>query len=78
MNIKSIKTHAEYKAALSLVDTLCNAQVGTTDFDTLNSTVASVEAYEAKAYPIGPPDQAAVIEYEAEKRGLTQKNGDAA
>ena len=63
MNIKPIKTHEDYKAALSLVDELSDAQIGTEDFDKLDVVVTLIEAYEAKVYPIGPPDPIAAIEY---------------
>lgn len=72
MNIKPIKNHEDYKAALSRVDELSDAQIGTERFDTLDIIVTLIEAYEAKVYPIGPPDPIAAIEYEMEKRGLTR------
>ena len=74
MNIKPIKTHEDYKAALSLVDELSDAQIGTEDFDKLDVVVTLIEAYETKIYPIGPPDPIAAIEYEMEKRGLTRSD----
>ena len=36
--------------------------------------VTLVEAYEAKHHPMSPPDPIAAIEYEMEKRGLTQQD----
>lgn len=74
MNISPIKTEEDYKAALSLVDTLSEAQVGPPVFDTLDSVVTLIEAYEAKHYPIEPPDPIAAIEYEMEKRGLSEQD----
>ncbi len=74
MNVRPIKTHEDYKAALSLVDQLSDAQVDTEEFDALDVLVTLIEAYEAKHYPIGPPDPVAAIEYEMEKRGLTRQD----
>lgn len=74
MNISPIKTEQDYKVALSLVDTLSDAQIGTEAFDTLDIVVTLIEAYEAKHYPIGPPDPNAAIEYEMEKRGLNEQD----
>ena len=74
MNISPIKTEENYKAALSLVESLSDAQVGTEEFDRLDIIVTLIEAYEAKHHPIGPPDPIATIEYEMEKRGLTRRD----
>lgn len=74
MNIRPIKTHEDYKTALTRIDALADAQIGTDDFDALDILVTLVEAYEAKHYPIGPPDPIAAIEYEMEKRGLTRQD----
>lgn len=74
MNVKVIKTEEDYKATLSQIDQLSDAQVGTEEFDTLDILVTLIEAYEAKHFPIGLPDPIAAIEYEMDKRGLTRQD----
>lgn len=74
MNISPIKNEQDYIAALSLVDHLSDAQIDTEEFDKLDILVTLIEAYEAKCFPISPPDPIAAIEYEMEKRGLTRQD----
>lgn len=74
MTIKPIKTEEDYLTALKVIDSLGDPEEGTEAFDTLDILVTLVEAYEAKHYPISPPDPISAIEYEMEKRGLTRKD----
>jgi HTH-type transcriptional regulator/antitoxin HigA len=48
MNIKPIKTKADYKAALTSIRKLWDAQLDTPKGDKLDMLIALVEAYEAK------------------------------
>lgn len=70
--IKPIKSEEDYQATLAQIDRLSDAQEGTEEFDRLDVLATLVEAYEAKHYPIGPPSFEAAVEYEMEKRGITQ------
>ena len=54
MDIKPIKTNADYRAALEEVETLMAAKYLTPQGERLNALVTLVEAYEAKHYPINP------------------------
>jgi HTH-type transcriptional regulator/antitoxin HigA len=74
MTIKPIKTHDDYKAALAEVERLFNIDKTADDYDRLDLLATLVEAYEAKHYPIGPPDPVAAIEYEMEKRVLSRRD----
>ena len=73
MEIKPIRTEADYQATLKEIDKLLEAQPGTPRGDRLEVLVTLVEAYEAKHYPIPEPsDPAAVLEYYMESRGLSR------
>jgi HTH-type transcriptional regulator/antitoxin HigA len=52
MEIKSIKTKADYRATLAEIDGLMSARRNTPDGDRLDVLVTLVEAYEAKHFPI--------------------------
>ena len=58
MEIKPIKTEADYDAALKEVERLLEIDVepDTPEGDRLEVLVTLVEAYEAKHYPMGLPD----------------------
>lgn len=73
MNIRPIKSEADYEEALEEISRLFAAQAGTDEHDRLDVLTTLVESYEARQHPILPPDPIAAIEYEAEKRGLSRK-----
>ncbi len=70
--IKPIKTEADYDAALAEIATLMDAEPGTPEGDRLDVLVTLVEAYEAKHWPIDPPDPIVAIKLRMEQRGLTR------
>jgi HTH-type transcriptional regulator/antitoxin HigA len=74
MAIKPIKNEADYRAALSQIDSFGDPIEDTEDYAVLDALVTLVEAYEEKHYPMSPLDPIAAIEYEMEKRGLTRKD----
>ena len=53
MNIKSIKTDADYRAALKDIESLMMAGLDTPEGKKLDDMVTLIEAYEAKHFPIG-------------------------
>ena len=73
MDIRPIKTEADYEAALQTIDQLMDAELGTPEGDQLDVLVTLVEAYEAKYYPIADPDPIAAIVHRMEALGLTPK-----
>ena len=77
MEIKPIKTEADYEAALAEIDRLMGAVSDTPEGDRLDVLVTLVEAYEARRHPIGLPDALAAIRFEMEQRGLTPRFIDA-
>ncbi len=59
MNIKPIRSKRDYSDALKTVEGLMSAKVGTADGDMLDVLVTLIQAYEAKHYPMLPPDPVA-------------------
>ena len=73
MNVSPIRTKADYKAALRDVSALMalDPNRGTFDGDRLEILSILVEVWEAKHYPIAPPDPIEAIKFRMEQAGLT-------
>jgi len=56
VDLKTIKSEAEYQATLKEIDRLFDTAHGTAEEDRLEVLAILVEAYEAEHYPILPPD----------------------
>lgn len=74
MEIRPIKTEADYRAALAEVDRLWNADPGTPEGDVVDVLVTLIEAYEAKHYPIEAPDPIAAILFMLEQKGMKRSD----
>ena len=75
MDIKPIRSEADYEAALKEIETLVNSQPGTPEGDRMDVLVTLVQAYEASHYPIPEPDDpVGVLEYYMESRGLSRSD----
>lgn len=74
MNIKPIKTDADYRAALQEIESLMLAAPDTPDGEKLDVLVTLVEAFEAKHFPLDLPDPVEAIKFEMERQGLTVKD----
>ena len=74
MDIKPVKTKADYRAVLKEIETLMMAKANTPEGERLDVLVTLVEAYERKHYPIDAPDPVEAIKFEMERRGLTVKD----
>lgn len=72
MDIRPIKTGADYEAALERIDALMEAEADTPEGDELDVLATLVEAYEEKAFPIGVSDPLSAIRHVMEGRGFTQ------
>lgn len=72
MEIRPIKTEADYQAALEEIECLFDAAPDTPEGDRLEVLVTLVEAYEEKHYTIPLPDPIEAIQYYMESRGLTR------
>jgi len=74
MDIKPIKTEADYQAVLEEIEKLFDAALDTPEGDRLEVLVTLVEAYEEKHYSIPMPDPIEAILYHMESRGLTRRD----
>ena len=74
MNIKPIKTNADYQATLKEIETLMMAEADTPEGEKLDVMVTLIEAYEAKHFPLDLPDPVEAIKFEMERKGLTVKD----
>jgi HTH-type transcriptional regulator / antitoxin HigA len=72
MNIKPIKTEADYQSALKEIEKLFGAKPGSSEGDQLDVLITLVEAYEDEHYDIPAPDPIEAINYFMESRGLTR------
>jgi HTH-type transcriptional regulator/antitoxin HigA len=74
MDIKPIKTDADYRAALKEIESLMMAAPDTPEGEKLDLMVILIEAYEAKHFPMDLPDPIEAINFEMERKGLTVKD----
>lgn len=74
MEIKPIKTEADYEAAMKEIEQLWGASYGSLEGDKLDVLVTLVEAYEEKHYPIPPPDPIEAILHYMENQGLSEQD----
>ena len=74
MDIRPIKTDADYRAALHDIENLMMAEPDTVEGEKLDILVTLVEAYEAKHFPMDLPDPVEAIKFEMERKGLTVKD----
>jgi len=74
MDIKPIRTKADYRAALKQIEKLMGAKANTAEGEKLDVLVTLIEAYERKHYPLDLPDPVEAIKFEMDQRGLTMKD----
>ena len=74
MDIRPIKSEADYATALHEIEQLWEAKPDTPESDRLELLSILVEAFEREHYPIPPPDPIAAIEHCIENRGLTRRD----
>jgi len=76
MEIKAIRTEADYLGALREVSTLVDLDpaVDSSDGERLDVLGTLVQAYEAKHYPIDPPDPIDAIKFRMDQSGMTVKD----
>jgi HTH-type transcriptional regulator/antitoxin HigA len=72
MDIRPIKTEADYQTALAEIDRLLDAGQDTPEGDRLDVLTTLVDAYEAQHHDIIPPDPIEAILYHLESRGLSR------
>lgn len=74
MEIRPVKTEADYEAAMAEIDLLWGATEGTPEGDRLDLLLILVEKYESRHYPIDPPDPVDAINFRLEQMNLTRKD----
>lgn len=74
MNIKPIRTKANYRAALKDIESLMAAKANTPEGDRLDVLATLVEAYERTHFPLDLPDAVDAIKFRMEQSGLTIKD----
>ncbi len=72
MELKPIRTQADYKAALKKISSLLEAPVGSRETEMLELISVLVEAYEEEHHPVDPPDPIEAIKFRMEQMGLTR------
>ena len=71
MQIRPIRTKADYRAALKKVEALMGAAPATAAGERLDVLVTLIEAYERRHYPLDLPDPVEALRFVMEQRGLT-------
>jgi len=74
MDIKPIKTDADYRAALKEIESLMAAEPDTAEGERLDVLVTLAEAYENRHFPLDLPDPVAAIRFHMEQQGLTPRD----
>jgi len=72
MNIKPIKSEADYKLALKRLEEVFDAPIGTSEGDEADILGLLVDEYENKHYPIEAPDPIEAIKIRMEELQLKQ------
>src|ERR1043165_3369654 len=72
--IRPIRTKRDYEAALKETERLWGAKAGTPEGDRLDVLATLIDAYEARHYPMDPPDPIEAIQFRMEQQGLSRKD----
>ena len=74
MDIRPIKTEADYRATLNEIESLMRAEPDSPEGERLDVLVTLVEAYERKHFPLDLPNPVEAIKFVMDQRGLTVKD----
>lgn len=76
MDIRPIRTQADYRAAMREISTCFDneSKPGTPDGDRFDILLTLAEAYETKHFPVELPDPVEAIKFRMEHGGLTPKD----
>ena len=74
MEIRPIKSEADYEVALAEIEALFDAEPNTLECDKLEVLATLVEAYESDHYDLPDPDPIDALEYYLESRHLSRKD----
>jgi HTH-type transcriptional regulator / antitoxin HigA len=70
MEIHALKTTEDYENTLAQIDQLWGSPVGSADGDKLDVLLILIEAFEAKHYPIAPPNPIDALRFRMEQMDL--------
>ena len=73
-DVKPIRTEEDYGDAMAEIERLWGSASGTPDGDRLDVLATLIDAYEARSYPMDPPDPIEAIKFRMEQQGLTRKD----
>jgi HTH-type transcriptional regulator/antitoxin HigA len=73
-DVKPIRSEADYEVALEEVGKLWGSASGTPKGDRLDVLATLIDAYEARHYPMDPPDPVEAIKFRMEQQGMTRKD----
>ena len=74
MEIRPIRSDADYTSALKEIGELLDAEEGSREEERLEVLSILVEAWEDGHHPIEPPDPIEAIKFRTEQQGLTRKD----
>ena len=74
MDIRPVRSEADYREALTEAERLWDAEPGTPEGDRVEVLATLIEAYEAARYPIPAPDPIDAILFMMEQKGLTRRD----
>jgi len=74
MDIKPIRTKADYRTALKEIESLMTAKAYSPEGDRLDVLTTLVEAYERAHFPMDLPDAVDTIKFRMKQSGLTVKD----
>ena len=74
MNIKVIKTEADYKEALDRIEEIFDAPADTQEGDEAEILSILIEKYEDEHYPVGPPDPIEAIKFRMEQLDMNKSD----
>ena len=74
MRVRAIRTEQDYEAAVARTSELMGSPLGSPEGEELDLLATLVVDYEARHFPIEPPDPITAIEFRMEQQGLTQKD----
>ena len=73
MDIKPIKTDADYRSTLKQIEKLMTAAPDSPEGERLDILATLVEVYESKHYPLQMPDPVEAIKFEMGRKALRSR-----
>jgi HTH-type transcriptional regulator / antitoxin HigA len=72
--LKPIRSEKDYERSLADLERLWGAKSGTAEGDRLDVLATLIDAYEARHYPMDPPDPIEAIKFRMDQQELTRKD----